>query len=66
MPYAYKKKDGKWFCYNKDTGEMKDKTGHDTEHGAIAHLRALYGAEGGTKMTGKKGKKFRVRRKKKA
>lgn len=65
MPYAYKKKGDKFFCYNKETGELKDKTGHATEHEAVAHMRALYRAESGASMTGKKGKKFRVRRKKK-
>lgn len=64
MPYDYRKKGDKYFCYNKDTGEMKDTKGHDTEAEAKAHLRALYAAESGTKMTGKR--KIRVKRKKKA
>lgn len=64
MPYAYKKKGNKWITYNKDTGDIKGT--HDTEHGAIAQMRLLYGIKGGMKPTGKKGKKFRVRRKRKA
>lgn len=63
MPYKVEKRGSKWVTANKETGHVKGT--HDTEHKAIAQMRLLYGVEGGMKPTGKKGKKFRVKRRKK-
>jgi hypothetical protein len=62
MPYKVKKRGSKWVTVNTETGDVKGT--HDSEHKAVAQMRLLYGIEGGMKPTGKKGKKFRIRRKK--
>lgn len=47
MPYKIVEKKGKYHVINTETGE--DKGGSDTREKAIAHLRLLYGVEGGMK-----------------
>jgi len=59
MPYEIYREKGKFCVRNKSTGESKGCS--SSEHEAIAHLRVLYGVEGGMKPTGEKGKPFRVR-----
>ena len=61
MPYAIRRQGSKWEVYKKDTGKSMGVS--TSAHIAIAHMRALYAAEGGAKMNKKKGKKFRVRKK---
>ena len=59
MPYTKIFKSGEKFCFkNKETGQ---KICSDSEHGAIAAMRARYAAEHGEKLTGKEGKPFKVR-----
>jgi len=58
MPYSKIFKSGDRFCFkNKETGQ---KICSDSEHDAIAAMRARYAADSGAKM-GKKGKPFKVR-----
>jgi hypothetical protein len=59
MPYKIVKEKGKFCVVNKDSGENKGCS--KSEHEAIAHLRVLYGVDGGMKPTGEKGKPFKVR-----
>ena len=47
MPYKIVEKKGKFHVINKETGE--DKGASDSREKAIAHLRLLYGVEGGMK-----------------
>jgi hypothetical protein len=61
MPYKIVRKGTKFEVINKDTGESHGM--HDTMHKAVAQMRLLYGIEGGMKPTGKKGKKFVIRKK---
>lgn len=59
MPYSKIFKSGHKYCFkNKETGQ---KICSDTEHDAIASMRARYAVEGGKELTGKKGKQFKVR-----
>lgn len=61
MPYEITKKGKKLCVVNKETGKVKSCKFAD-RHSAIAYMRALYRAESGAPMTGKKGKPFRVRK----
>lgn len=61
MPYKIVKKGDKFCVLKKDTGENTGCSAN--EHDAIAHMRVMYAAESGTKMTGKPGKAFKVRTK---
>lgn len=45
MPYELKKVDGKWCCFNKQTGENKGCS--DSRATGVSHMRALYWAESG-------------------
>jgi hypothetical protein len=59
MPYTKIFKSGDKYCFkNEETGQ---KICSDTEHGAIATMRARYAVEHGEKLTGKPGKEFKVR-----
>lgn len=40
MPYAIRKRQGKWVVINEETRAVKGT--HDTRKEAVAHLRALY------------------------
>ena len=63
MPYKVEKRGDKWVTVNEETGDVKGT--HNNKHKAVAQMRLLYGVEGGMKPTGKKGKKFRIKVKRK-
>ena len=59
MPYTKITREGKKFCFkNEETGQ---KICSDSEHDAIAAMRARYRAHSGKEMTGGKGKPFKVK-----
>jgi len=62
MPYKIEKRGDKFAVINKETGKVKSSK-FTNVHDAVAYMRALYRAESGAKMTGKKGKPFKIRKK---
>jgi len=62
MPYKIQKHGSRFAVINKQTGKTKSSK-FTSRHAAIAYMRALYRAESGKPMTGKKGKPFKIRKK---
>jgi hypothetical protein len=56
MPYAIRKRGNRFAVINKRTGETKSSK-FTSKNAAGAYMRALYRAESGKPMTGRKGKK---------